>query len=349
MTEEAAPGSKPAIQTKRLVPAWQKRLGDFVVSMEWSPDGNILAAATAAGEVSLIPRQKGPEIVTYTAHASGMGVLGWHPAGEFLASAGQDGCVSAWKSGTKEPLWTYQAGRAWIERMTWSSGKNTDAQLAVLCGKEIHVLDGGGKLKAKSVAHSGTFLDVCWHSSEDKILTSAYGGLDIWSGATAGKIKSFEWKGALWNCRWSPDGRWVVAGSQENAVHVWDARTAEHLHMPGYQGKIRALAWSSDSKWLGTGNGIDVLLWDCSGAGPDGRQPLMVGVHSGPVTELKFQHGGHLFSAGGRDGKVVLWKAGGGEEPLAVYMGVDEVSVMRWSPDDKLLAVGTAAGDVLIF
>ena len=157
------------------------------------------------------------------------------------------------------------------------------------------------------------------------------------------------WKGALWNCRWSPDGRWVCGGSQENAVHVWDAASAEHLHMPGYQSKIRSLDWSSDSKWLATSNGIDVLLWDCSGAGPNGRQPLMFGVHSSAVTEIRFQHRGHLFAAGGKDGKLVLWSADGGEEPLAVYVGEDEVSVIRWAPDDKLVAIGTSTGEVLVF
>ena len=350
--EEQPAGSKKAIQTKRLVPAWQKRLNDFVVSLEWSPDGNTLAAATASGEVSLIPRQTGQEIETLTAHPTGMGVLCWHPGKGFLTTAGQDGRVCAWQAGTKAPLWIYQAGRAWVENMVWSPpvpGETKDAQLALLSGKEIHILDSDGVLKSKSDPQAGTLLDLCWHHTERKILTSAYGKLDIWNGLTVKKIKSLEWKGALWNCCWSPDGRWVVGGSQENAVHVWNAQTAEHLHMPGYQAKIKALDWSSDSKWLATGNGIDVLLWDCSGKGPDGRQPWMVGVHSEPVTELKFQHGGYLLAAGGRDGKVVLWKAGGSEEPLAVYMGEDEVGALRWSPDDKLLAVGTAAGDVMLF
>ena len=343
------PELEKTVKTKRLVPVGSTRLGDYVVSLEWSPDGTLLVAAAADGNVTCIPREvHGGEKRSFAAHPAGMGVLAWHPKETLLATGGQDGCVKAWNPAKNEPLWSYQSGRAWIERMAWAAGVENPL-LAVAQGKEVHLLDAKGALVSKSTALGSTVADLCWSPDGTKILAAVYGGLVVLDGRSAEKLKTMAWKGALWTCRWSPDGRWVCGGSQENAVHVWDAASAEHLHMPGYQSKIRSLDWSSDSKWLATSNGIDVLLWDCSGAGPNGRQPLMFGVHSSAVTEIRFQHRGHLFAAGGKDGKLVLWSADGGEEPLAVYVGEDEVSVIRWAPDDKLVAIGTSTGEVLVF
>jgi len=221
--------------------------------------------------------------------------------------------------------------------------------LALACGKQLQILRADGTLAARGAALESTISDLCWYPLGPMVLTASYGGLQAWDAAQAEKCKIYEWKGALWNCAWSPDGRWIAAGSQENAMHVWDAGTGEHLHMPGYQGKIRAVDWSPDGRWLGTGNGSDVLLWDCSGKGPGGTRPLMYGVHSEAVSVIQFQKPGPVFAVAGRDGKIALWQSGGGEEPLAVYVGTEEVCALRWSPDGKLLAAGTSSGVVMVF
>ncbi|MDD5261942.1 MAG: hypothetical protein PHD76_08865 [Methylacidiphilales bacterium] len=348
------PDTQTSVHTKRLPPAWQTQLSDFIVSLEWSPDGAWLAAATADGQVSLIPRQPNAPVKAFSAHTAGMGALSWHPNGGPLATAGQDGMVRAWNPSEAGPIWSYQSGRAWIERLAWSPvsagpENNNEPVLAFAQGKELHLLDARGEAVAKGEPLGSSIADLCWHPGDPIIVTAAYGGLCTWNGQTAEMLKAFEWKGAIWNCRWSPDGRWVCGGSQENAVHIWDAASGMHFHMPGYQSKIRSIDWSADGQWMATSNGIDVLLWDCSGAGPSGRQPAMFGLHSEPVTVIRFQHHGHLFAAGGKDGKLALWNGDGNEEPLAVYMGKEEISAVRWSPDDKLLAAGTASGDVFIF
>ena len=341
MTEE-----KQALRTKRLTPAWETRLSDCVVALEWAANGEVLAAATIDGKVSLIPK-KGGDVLTFTAHAPGMGALAWHPDKELLVSAGQDGFVRAWAA-NGEKVWEYKAGRAWIEKLAWSR-QGQEKTLAVANGKQLTLLDSSGQLVANSEALGSTLADLCWYPNGEMVLAAAYGGLQVFHGASAKRLRSYEWKGAMWNCRWSPDGRWVAGGSQENAVHIWDANSGEHLHMPGYQAKIRALHWSHDSKWLATGNGMDVLLWDCAGKGPNGRAPQMFGAHSRNVTELRFRHQGTVFAAGGKDGNLMIWDANGEPEPLAAFIGEAEIGVVRWSPDDKLLAISTANGGVIIF
>ncbi|MDR1191518.1 MAG: hypothetical protein LBK60_07640 [Verrucomicrobiales bacterium] len=334
-----------ALHTKRLMPAWTTRLSDCVVALAWGADGQTLAAAAADGAVSIIPKQGGAP-VTFTAH-NGMGALAWHADGRRLVTAGHDGAVRCWGADGRR-AWEYQAGRAWLEQLAWSIADG-GATLAVANGRRVTLLAADGTLLADSEPLAATLADLRWHPREPLVLTAAYGGLRVWHGASAKLLRTYDWKGALWQGRWSPDGRWVAGGGQEHAVHVWAADSGEHLHMPGYQAKIRALAWSGDGQWLATGNGPDVLLWDCAGAGPAGAAPLMFGAHAQPVTTLDFRHHGALFAAGGKDGALMLWDANGGPAPLAAYLGSAAITLARWSPDDKLLALGTADGDVLVF
>ncbi|MDR2462661.1 MAG: hypothetical protein LBD30_02645 [Verrucomicrobiales bacterium] len=343
--------TKTAIRTKRLVPAWETRLNDCVVALEWSADGQRLAAAGVDGTGCVIPKSGGAP-KNFLAH-EGMGALAWHADGQRVVTAGQDGAVRCWDADGQR-CWEYLAGRAWLEKMAWSplpvnvSGAEQKI-LAVANGKIVTLLNADGQLVANSEALGSTLADLCWYPNGAMVLAAAYGGLVVVHGASGKRLRSYDWKGAMWNCRWSPDGRWVAGGSQENAVHLWDADSGAHLHMPRYQSKIRALDWSGNGKWLATGNGMDVLLWNCSGKGPAGTTPLMFGAHGQAVTEIKFRHHGDVFAAGGKDGNLMLWDANGEPEPLAVFTGSAAITAARWSPDDKLLALGAADGEVLVF
>ncbi|MDR1303744.1 MAG: hypothetical protein LBK76_00835 [Verrucomicrobiales bacterium] len=342
--------SKAALRTKRLTPAWETRLPDCVVALEWSADGETLAAAAIDGTVSVIPKRGGAP-KNFVAHA-GLGALVWHADGQRLVTAGQDGAVRCWAADGRRN-WEYQAGRAWLEKLAWSPLPVTAAGaaqkvLAVANGKQVALLAADGQLLANSEPLPSTLADLCWYPNGPLLLVAAYGGLSVLHGVSARRVRTYDWRGAMWNCRWSPDGRWVCGGSQEHAMHIWAADSGEHLHMPGYQAKIRALDWSGDGKWLATGNGPDVLLWNCAGQGPAGAAPLMFGAHSQSVTELRFRHHGELFAAGGKDGNLMLWDANGEPAPLAAFIGSAPITAARWSPNDKLLAVGDADGGVVV-
>jgi WD40 repeat protein len=48
---------------------------------------------------------------------------------------------------------------------------------------------------------------------------------------------------------WSPDGKRIASGSEDNTVQVWDASTGKNLFTyRGHTSAVNVVAWSPDGK-----------------------------------------------------------------------------------------------------
>ncbi len=63
---------------------------------------------------------------------------------------------------------------------------------------------------------------------------------------------------------WSPDGRRIASGGNDNTVQVWDARTGHLLvKYTGHTGTVYTLAWSPDGKRIASGSDDStVQVWN---------------------------------------------------------------------------------------
>jgi WD40 repeat protein len=120
------------------------------------------------------------------------------------------------------------------------------------------------------------------------------------------------------------------------------------LHMSGYETRLKELSFSQDSKWLATGGGRDACVWDCTGAGPEGREPLLL-PHNARVCAVAFQHSHGLLAAGAANGEFTLWAPTRKNPMVAEVTMPSAATKFAWRPDDSLLAVGTEKGQVFVF
>ena len=78
----------------QLTKHWAATLDDYAIDLAWSPDGTQLAAASAAGPVSLFVAADGARRHELPGHENGTNCLAWQPGtGTLLATGGQDGAV----------------------------------------------------------------------------------------------------------------------------------------------------------------------------------------------------------------------------------------------------------------
>ena len=170
----------------------------------------------------------------------------------------------------------------------------------------------------------------------------------MWDATTFAAQKEFPYGNAIYALAWSPDGRWLVAGCHDNAVHLWVPAEDLELHMSGYETRLKELSFSHDSKWLATGGGRDACVWDCTGNGPEGREPLLL-PHQARVCAVAFQHEHGLLATAAADGEFCLWSPTR-KNPLVAEVKLPAAATkFAWRQDDSLLAVGTEKGGLYVF
>jgi WD40 repeat protein/class 3 adenylate cyclase/tRNA A-37 threonylcarbamoyl transferase component Bud32 len=179
------------------------------------------------------------------------------------------------------------------------------------------------------------------------------GRVELWSVSTRSRLKELitPTEAQLQVVRYSPDGRTIVAGAQEdNRVTRWDARTGSLLGKPfavkpPETGGTHWMAFTPDSsRVVFAGANGSVGLWSV-GAQRRVGSPLVVGddtVDAGTFTP----DGRHLI-VGDDTGAVTIWDIRSGNrlgEPLST--GDSPVTVLGLTPDGKFLATGSFGGAV---
>jgi WD40 repeat protein len=347
---------------------WAASLDDYAIDLAWSPDGALLAAASAAGGVKLLDAATGSVRHTLAGHADGANCLAWSPDGRLLATGGQDGCVRLWDpvSGTQSA--EVNLGNAWVEHLCWV-GRTVPGEPGAAARPEDSpclFAAAGRKLVAlrsdATVAHS--FPDAPktisalapspapasgLQSPASVLAAACFGHVALWDTHSFAAVREFPYGNAIYALTWSPDGRWLVAGCHDNAVHLWAPAEADlELHMSGYETRLKELSFSHDSKWLATGGGRDACVWDCSGAGPEGREPLLL-PHGARVCAVAFQHAHGLLAAGSANGEFTLWMPSRKNPMVAEVTMPAAATKFSWRRDDALLAVGTQQGHLFVF
>jgi WD40 repeat protein len=144
-----------------------------------------------------------------------------------------------------------------------------------------------------------------------------------------------------------PEGRLLAAGLQEGAVQLWNLATAEASRLEGYGARVLAAEWSANGRYLATASGDAVVVWDFSNRGAPA--PLRLAAHSERLCALGFRPGGNWLATAGRDRRLLWWRAGAGDAPQDAHLLSDECSLLRFSRDGTLLAVGDASGRLSIY
>lgn len=322
---------------------WAAVLDDYVIDLAWSPDGAQLAAGSAAGGVSLFDAEKGEARRSLAGHHDGLNCVAWL-SDSMLATGGQDGAVRLWNVATGEMTAETELGSAWVEHLAWSGNF-----LFAAAGRKLVALAASG-----TVAH--TFTDApktitalaLPTRGTSRIAAAYFGGVCTWDAQKFSDPKEFAYGNAIHALTWSPDARWLVAGCQDNAVHLWAPAEELELHMSGYETKLKELSFSHDSKWLATGGGRDACVWDCTGAGPEGREPLLL-PHAARVCAVAFQNNHSLLATAASSGEFSLWAPTRKNPMVAEVKMPSAATKFAWRNDDTLLAVGTEKGSVFVF
>ncbi|MFZ9682770.1 MAG: WD40 repeat domain-containing protein [Cephaloticoccus sp.] len=329
-----------------LIKHWAATLDDYAIDLAWSPDGATLAAASAAGPVTLLAAADGAVRHVLPGHDDGANCVAWHPANGSLATGGQDGAVKFWDATAGQHTATADLGSAWVEHIAWRPGGDAP-WLAAAAGRQLLALGADGTVRHTFPAAPKSISALTWEPRGGCVAVSYFGGVCLWDADDFIAQKEFPYNNGIQALIWSPDSRWLVSGNQDPSVHLWIPADDGELHMNGYEGKVKELSFDHSSRWLATGGSRDCCVWDCSGPGPEGREPAML-PHDAKLCAVAFQHAHGLLATASTDGIVMLWSPDRAKPLRATVKMPAAATKLAWSPDDALLAIGSEQGVVYV-
>jgi WD40 repeat protein len=331
-----------------LAPRAAAEFDDYVVDCAWSADGKSLAVAGGEGKVAL-GRATGDTLALEALgeHLLGTLALAWQPHGALFASAGQDGAVALWDAAGGKEIRRWKPAPTPTQALCFSP---TGETLASAAGKTVTLWSAAGeKIHAFAPATTAA-VALAFDRPGTDLGVALNGELAVHRiDKTRYETRRYKWPGACLTVNFSGNGRFLASGMADGSLHFWNRSTGKDSQMRGYDGKLELVGWSDNSRYLASSAGNEVVLWDFSGKGPEGTRPIVLNGHTERVDTFSWQPAGEHLVSGGRDWRLTLWRPNKATQPIDVQMLDSEISVARWSPDGKRVAVGEKKGRVTIF
>jgi WD40 repeat protein len=330
-------GSSPVV--------WAREGGEAALSLAWM--GPALLVARSDGTVERLDGATGTTEKSELLHEDGLLAMAGDPLGEMIVTGGADGKAIVLDVKTFERKKTIDTSvetkGAWIEHVAFAPD---GARVAIAAGKLLwlgHVRGGSELLKLGP--HQSTVAGISFRADGGAIAVARYGGADLWS--VSGERQELPWKSSLISIAWQPQGRFLAAGCQDEAIHFWRLESGADSMMGGYPSKPRALSWTEDGNQLATGGGMELVVWSFKGRGPEGTTPIILKGHEGLITVLASSPKDQRIASGGRDGKLHLWRPSRSDKPVLTLDLGDVVQSIAFSPNG-LIAAGAANGNVVV-
>ena len=119
----------------------------------------------------------------------------------------------------------------------------------------------------------------------------------------------------------TPDGRYVVSGSDDKTVRVWDWQSGKEVRrLTGHERGVMSVAVTPDGRYVVSGSHDGtVRVWDWQ----SGKEVRRLTGHQGVVYSVAVTPDGRYVVSGSKDTTVRVWSLGdlygtaGGQRPVA--------------------------------
>ncbi|KAH8810256.1 hypothetical protein DL96DRAFT_1821733 [Flagelloscypha sp. PMI_526] len=145
----------------------------------------------------------------------------------------------------------------------------------------------------------------------------------------------------------SPDGKCVVSGSNDNSVRIWDAESGYQIRkLNGHGSSVESVAFSPDGKRVVSGS-LDnsVRIWDAE----SGQQLYQLDGHEQSVNSVAFSPNSKRVVSGSDDKSVRIWDAKSGQQLRKLNGHGSYVRSVAFCPNSKRVVSGSFDNSVRIW
>ncbi len=318
---------------------WQLRLDAPVSRIVPSPTGTHLAIVTVDGSNSILCSDTGRVLHELPCHGLGTTSASWRADGSVLATGGQDKTLKFWNPATGACLLEREMP-GWTDHLAWApSSQPNDSWLALASGKKISLYDTDGKCARVLAERPCHVLSLEWKDGGQEFYTGGYEGVLLWKACTGSLVRHFEFKNPMACMSVSSASPWIACGHHDKCIHICNTKKpTDPLRMSGYEAKVTSVSWDHTGRWLATNGGTTPVVWDCSGAGPEGTRPAMLEWHEELVEQVLFEPKSPFLATGDRAGGLAVWQPEKHDQVLADGAVEGPVSALTWIAPGILIA-----------
>jgi WD40 repeat protein/serine/threonine protein kinase len=349
---------------------------DTILTAAFSPSGTMLATGSYDETYKLWDVQIRQQSLQLRANQKRVNCVAVSPDGRLIASGGEDRTVKLWHAdsgalsgtldGHKYPVHRVAFapdGKSLVtaskrEPFEWSGGRNVAQEVV----GELKWWDTQRFTEQASLEFQDDYIDDLAFSADGSTLAtsmeySSAGGLDFWDVASKAKKTSPTLDGLIpdssgvslpkYTClAYSPDGKWLAAGTRDATVSLWNLTTSQEHELPGYVGRIMTVAFGPLSDRLGAScNGARVgsilqptfKLWDVTT-----REPIFTRVDAECFKTISFSPLGQTVATSGLYAPVKLWDIHTGQLRWSFDIGLPTEPRSTFSRDGRRLIAAEA-------
>jgi len=221
-----------------------------------------------------------------------------------------------------------------------NGGSDNDADLY-----NVAVQYGGTSYRSLK-GHSGAIRSIAYVPGKNEFFTSGDDGKVLkWSLEDNEQSLQIVYSGSdiIEILAVSPDASWLACGSGNSAIRMIPLKdNSVGFEMKGHSGKIKSLIFSFDGKYLYSAS-LDgkVLKWDIAA-----RTNTSASDGSIQITAIDISSNGNYLAGISSDDNVVVWNPDNNSDNFRINTEKKNIKVIRFSPDNNLLAIGDVNGNV---